>query len=41
MRVFALFIYRQVATILIDAAITLCGIVGFRMLQVAPLPHVD
>lgn len=41
MRFFALFIYRPVATILIAAAITLCGILGFRLLPVAPLPQVD
>ncbi len=39
--VFALFIYRPVATILISLAITLCGILGFRLLPVAPLPQVD
>jgi multidrug efflux pump len=33
---FALFIYRPVATILISLAITLCGILGFRLLPVAP-----
>jgi multidrug efflux pump len=38
---FALFIYRPVATILISLAITLCGILGFRLLPVAPLPQVD
>jgi len=38
---FALFIYRPVATILLSVAITLCGILGFRMLPVAPLPQVD
>ncbi|MFP1495539.1 efflux RND transporter permease subunit [Escherichia coli] len=40
MKFFALFIYRPVATILL-VAITLCGILGFRMLPVAPLPQVD
>lgn len=29
------------ATILLSVAITLCGILGFRMLPVAPLPQVD
>ncbi|STU64820.1 multidrug transporter MdtC [Klebsiella pneumoniae subsp. ozaenae] len=29
------------ATILISLAITLCGILGFRLLPVAPLPQVD
>jgi len=38
---FALFIYRPVATILISLAITLCGVLGFRLLPVAPLPQVD
>ncbi|HBY9724810.1 TPA: multidrug efflux RND transporter permease subunit MdtC [Klebsiella pneumoniae subsp. ozaenae] len=41
MKFFALFIYRPVATILISLAITLCGILGFRLLPVAPLPQVD
>ena len=41
MKFFALFIYRPVATILLSVAITLCGIRGFRMLPVAPLPQVD
>ncbi|WP_348250934.1 efflux RND transporter permease subunit, partial [Salmonella enterica] len=41
MRFFALFIYRPVTTILIATAITLCGILAFRLLPVAPLPHVD
>ena len=41
MKFFALFIYRPVATILLSVAITLCGILGFRMLPVAPLPLVD
>ncbi|AXM03010.1 hypothetical protein ECZU18_23910 [Escherichia coli] len=35
MKFFALFIYRPVATILLSVAITLCGILGFRMLPVA------
>ncbi|TGD31065.1 hypothetical protein C9F10_18425, partial [Salmonella enterica subsp. enterica serovar Poona] len=41
MRFFALFIYRPVATILIAAAISLCGILGFRLQPVAPLPQVE
>ncbi len=41
MKFFALFIHRPVATILISLAITLCGILGFRLLPVAPLPQVD
>ena len=41
MKFFALFIYRPVATILISIAITLCGVLGFRLLPVAPLPQVD
>jgi len=38
---FALFIYRPVATMLISLAITLCGVLGFQLLPVAPLPQVD
>ncbi|MGO3011879.1 MAG: multidrug efflux RND transporter permease subunit MdtC [Hafnia alvei] len=38
---FALFINRPVATTLLTLAITLCGILGFRLLPVAPLPQVD
>ncbi|WP_151994422.1 multidrug efflux RND transporter permease subunit MdtC [Buttiauxella massiliensis] len=41
MKFFALFIYRPVATILLTVAITLCGVLGFRLLPVAPLPQVD
>lgn len=41
MKFFALFLYRPVATILLTAAITLCGVLGFRLLPVAPLPQVD
>ncbi len=41
MKFFALFTYRPVATILISLAITLCGVLGFRLLPVAPLPQVD
>ncbi|MCS2171768.1 multidrug efflux RND transporter permease subunit MdtC [Scandinavium sp. TWS1a] len=41
MKFFALFIYRPVATILISLAITLCGVLGFQLLPVAPLPQVD
>ncbi|RKQ40769.1 multidrug efflux RND transporter permease subunit MdtC [Enterobacter sp. R1(2018)] len=41
MKFFALFIYRPVATILLTLAITLCGVLGFRLLPVAPLPEVD
>mgnify|MGYP000603169192 CR=1 FL=1 len=41
MKFFALFIYRPVATILISIAITLCGVLAFRLLPVAPLPQVD
>lgn len=41
MKFFALFIYRPVATILLSVAITLCGILGFRMLRSPPLPQVD
>src|SRR5437870_5949189 len=35
------FIHRRVATILLTFAITLAGIVAFRLLPVSPLPQVD
>jgi len=38
---FAFFINRPVATLLLTLAIILCGILGFRLLPVAPLPQVD
>jgi len=38
---FALFIHRPVATTLLTLAIALAGILGFRMLPVAPLPQLD
>ena len=38
---FALFINRPVATTLLTLAITLCGILGFKILPIAPLPQVD
>ncbi|MGP9418150.1 multidrug efflux RND transporter permease subunit MdtC [Pseudomonas reactans] len=41
MKVFALFIHRPVATTLLTLAILLAGILGFRLLSVAPLPQVD
>ncbi len=41
MKFFALFIYRPVATLLLTLAIALCGVIGFRLLPVAPLPQVD
>ena len=41
MKFYALFIHRPVATILLAIAITLCGVLGFRLLPVAPLPQVD
>lgn len=41
MKFYALFIYRPVATILLTIALTLCGVLGFRLLPVAPLPQVD
>ncbi|WP_029593314.1 multidrug efflux RND transporter permease subunit MdtC [Franconibacter pulveris] len=41
MKFYALFIYRPVATILLTIAVTLCGVLGFRLLPVAPLPQVD
>nr|WP_275584430.1 multidrug efflux RND transporter permease subunit MdtC [Pantoea coffeiphila] len=36
-----MFIHRPVATILMTVAILLAGILGFRLLPVAPLPQVD
>ncbi|MCI1027968.1 MULTISPECIES: multidrug efflux RND transporter permease subunit MdtC [Pantoea] len=41
MKFFALFIHRPVATTLLTLAIALAGILGFRMLPVAPLPQLD
>ncbi|MBD8163496.1 multidrug efflux RND transporter permease subunit MdtC [Erwinia persicina] len=41
MKFFALFIHRPVATTLLTVAILLAGILGFRLLPVAPLPQVD
>ncbi|MFI8416555.1 multidrug efflux RND transporter permease subunit MdtC [Serratia sp. NPDC078593] len=41
MKFFALFIYRPVATTLLTLAITLAGVLGFRLLPVSPLPQVD
>ncbi|MBS6435214.1 multidrug efflux RND transporter permease subunit MdtC [Pantoea sp.] len=41
MRFFALFIHRPVATTLLTLAIALAGVLGFRLLPVAPLPQVD
>ena len=41
MRFFALFIHRPVATTLLTLAIALAGVMGFRLLPVAPLPQVD
>jgi len=38
---FALFINRPVATALLTLAIALAGMLGFRLLPVAPLPQVD
>jgi len=40
-RLFALFIHRPVATTLLTLAIALAGVLGFRLLPVAPLPQVD
>jgi len=40
-RFFALFIHRPVATILLTLAIALAGMLGFRLLPVAPLPQLD
>nr|WP_241199752.1 multidrug efflux RND transporter permease subunit MdtC [Erwinia billingiae] len=36
-----MFIHRPVATILLTIAILLAGVLGFRLLPVAPLPQVD
>nr|WP_222938459.1 multidrug efflux RND transporter permease subunit MdtC [Duffyella gerundensis] len=36
-----MFIHRPVATLLLTLAIALVGLLGFRMLPVAPLPQVD
>ncbi|KEY56665.1 multidrug efflux RND transporter permease subunit MdtC [Serratia sp. DD3] len=41
MKFFALFIHRPVATTLLTLAITLAGVLGFRLLPVAPLPQID
>lgn len=41
MKLFALFIQRPVATILMALAITLAGALGFRLLPVASLPAMD
>ncbi|KAA8671424.1 multidrug efflux RND transporter permease subunit MdtC [Pantoea dispersa] len=41
MKFFALFIHRPVATTLLSLAIALAGILGFRLLPVAPLPQLD
>ncbi|MDQ9126864.1 multidrug efflux RND transporter permease subunit MdtC [Serratia fonticola] len=41
MKFFALFIYRPVATTLLTLAITIAGVIGFRLLPVSPLPQVD
>ncbi|WEA07129.1 multidrug efflux RND transporter permease subunit MdtC [Pantoea dispersa] len=41
MKFFALFIHRPVATTLLTLAIALVGILGFRLLPVAPLPQLD
>jgi len=35
------FIHRRVATVLLTFAITLAGLVAFRLLPVSPLPQVD
>jgi len=40
-RFFALFIHRPVPTTLLTLAIAICGIIGFRLLPVSPLPQVD
>ncbi len=41
MKFFALFIHRPVATTLLTLAIALAGLLGFRLLPVAPLPQLD
>ncbi|MFZ1871745.1 MAG: multidrug efflux RND transporter permease subunit MdtC [Chania sp.] len=41
MKLFALFIYRPVATTLLTLAIALAGVMGFRLLPVSPLPQID
>ncbi|MFV9686907.1 multidrug transporter subunit MdtC [Pantoea graminicola] len=41
MKFFTLFIHRPVATTLLTLAIALAGVLGFRLLPVAPLPQVD
>ncbi|PWC22839.1 multidrug transporter subunit MdtC [Brenneria roseae subsp. roseae] len=41
MKFFALFIHRPVATTLLTLAIAICGVIGFRLLPVSPLPQVD
>ncbi|MBN3239524.1 multidrug efflux RND transporter permease subunit MdtC [Pectobacterium versatile] len=41
MKFFALFIHRPVATLMLTLAIALCGVLGFRLLPVSPLPQVD
>lgn len=41
MRFFAFFISRPVATLLLTLAVILSGVLGFRLLPVAPLPQVD
>ncbi|GAB7203637.1 hypothetical protein OS21_01260 [Dickeya oryzae] len=41
MKFFALFIHRPVATTLLALAIALCGLLGYQLLPVSPLPQVD
>jgi multidrug efflux pump len=41
MNISAPFIKRPVATILLTAGVTLCGVAAFFMLPVAPLPRID
>nr|WP_275901693.1 multidrug efflux RND transporter permease subunit MdtC [Pectobacterium versatile] len=36
-----MFIHRPVATLMLTLAIALCGVLGFRLLPVSPLPQVD
>lgn len=41
MNISRLFIFRPVATLLLTLALLLLGVLGYRLLPVAPLPQVD
>ncbi|KFD01745.1 AcrB/AcrD/AcrF family protein, partial [Rahnella aquatilis CIP 78.65 = ATCC 33071] len=41
MNISRFFIFRPVATLLLTMAILLLGLLGYRLLPVAPLPQVD